>query len=179
MTNPTRTDAEPELSREDRFIRRLAAAHSSRTIGALMNWHPGIIDPGVIALTQDADEIEYIPWALTGKAFARFHSGRRDVRYGYPGTGIGGWARRIDADPVAVERLITGLARAQAPLDLDRGLTALARMNPRGQRFSPHWPTVLNELTTWADPTRREQVRFTWARDYYTYTPPATTAADA
>lgn len=167
----TTTDTERELTREDRFIRRLAAAHSSRDIGPLMRWHPGQIDPRVIALTQDADHTEYTPWALTGKAFALFHSGLRDVRYGYTGTGIGGWARRVDADPVAVERLITTLARAQSPLDLDRALTALARLNVRSPRFSPHWQTVLDQLTGWTDAARRDHIRFTWVRDYYTYTP--------
>lgn len=175
MTDTTTADAQRELTREQRFIRRLAAAHASRTIGALMNWHPGVIDPRVIALTQDADETEYTSWGLTGKAFAVFHAGLRDVRYGYAGTGIGSWARRVDADSVAVERLIATLARTQAPLDLDRALTALARMNPRSPRFSPHWHTVLDELTQWADPARRDQVRFAWARDFYTYTPPAAT----
>lgn len=175
MTHPATTDTERELTREDRFIGRLAAAHYSRTIGSLMHWHPGQIDTRVIAITQDASEEEYTPWALAAKAFALFHAGRRDARYGHAGTGIGGWARRVDADPVAVERLITALTRAQAPLDLDRALTVLARMSPRSPRFCPHWQTVLAELTGWADPTRRDHVRFTWARDYYTYTPPSST----
>lgn len=175
MSTPvTATAAEPEsanLTREQRFIRRLAAGHSSGKLGPLFSWHPGQIDTRVIAFTSDADRDEYIPWALTAKAFALFHSGRRDLRYGYAGTGIGRWARRADSSPQAVDRLVTAFTRAQHPLDIDRQLTALARMNTTGARFSPHWETVLDELVSWNNPALRDNVRFTWARDYNTYTP--------
>lgn len=175
MTNTTAGRETEQQTREGRFLRRLAAGHHAGTLGALRRWHPGDIDPAVIALTQDAESAEYVAWGLTGKAFAVFHSSLRDVRYGFTGTGIGSWARRVDADPVAAERLIATMARAQSPLDVDRQLTALACMNTRQARFSPHWETVLTELTAWANPATRDTIRFTWARDYYTYTQPTTT----
>lgn len=181
MTNSATTDeAEPvnlDLTREQRFIRRLAAGHNGGGLPALHRWHPGQIDPQVIAFTQDADHDEYIAWALTGKAFALFHSGRRDVRYGFDGTGIGRWARRADTSPQTTERIVSALTRAQNPLDVDRQLTALARMNTGGARFSPHWETVLAELVAWGDPARRDDVRFTWARDFNTFTPSSASSA--
>ncbi len=160
-----------DLTREQRFIGRLAGGHRSGALGPLHQWHPGQIDERVIALTQDADRDEYIPWALTGKAFALFHAGRRDVRYGFAGAGIGGWARRADASAQTLQRLVGALTRAQNPLEVDRQLTALARMNAGGARFSPHWETVLAELVAWSDPVRRDDVRFAWARDFNTYVP--------
>lgn len=180
MTSTTTSDTTvspgaADLTREQRFIRRLAAAHHSGTLGALRQWHPGQIDTRVIALTQDASRGEYDPWALTAKAFTLFHSGRLNVLYGYEGNGIGGWARRVGGGTPTIDRLVTALNRAQNPLDLDRQLTALARMNAGSARFSPHWQTVLSELVTWSDPARRDDVRFTWARDYNTFTPSATT----
>lgn len=176
MTQPPTTspDVGPvtlDTTREQRFIRRLAAGHAAGTLGPLHRWHPGQIDPQVIAFTQDATRIEYIPWALTAKAFALFHSTRREVRYGYPGDGIGRWARRANTNPQTIERLLTALARAQDPLNLDRQLTALARMNIASARFAPHWETVQTELVRWADPTTRNDIRFTWSRDFHTYTP--------
>jgi CRISPR type I-E-associated protein CasB/Cse2 len=173
MTSTTTTGApvasvDLDPTREHLFIRWLAAGHAAGKLGALHQWRPGVIDPAVIALTQDADRAEYVPWGLTAKAFALFHSGRRDVLYGFTGTGIGRWARRCGADSVATERMITALARAQDPLAIDRQLTALARMNTPG-RFSPHWETVLAELVCWADPTRGDDARFAWSRDYYTF----------
>lgn len=172
----TDTTGEPspatdDLTREQRFIRRLAAGHAAATLGPLRYWHPGQIDPEVIAFTQDATRAEYVPWALTAKAFALFHSARRDVRYGYAGDGIGRWARRADISPQTIERLLTALTRAQEPLDVDRQLSALARMNTLGARFGPHWETVQAELVAWADPVTRDDIRFAWARDFYSYTP--------
>jgi len=170
----TPVDLDP--TREQRFIRRLAAGHHAGELGPLHYWHPGQIATRVIAFTRDADRDEFIPWALTAKAFALFHAGRRDVRYGYEGNGIGGWARRVGGGTATIDRLVTALTRAQQPLDIDRQLTALARMNAGSARFSPHWQTVLDELVTWSDPARRDDVRFTWARDYNTFTPSAATA---
>lgn len=181
MTNPASGADDPvnlDLTREQRFIRRLATGHRAGGLGALHCWHPGHIDTRVVAVTQDASRDEYIPWALTAKAFALFHSGRREVRYGFDGTGIGRWARRADTSPQTAERLISALTRAQHPLEVDRQVSALARMNAGGARFSPHWETVLAELVAWSDPTRRDDARFAWARDFHTFTaPPATAAA--
>lgn len=162
---------EQELTRQERFIRRLAAAHHSRSIGPVMYWHPGQINVRVFGLIEGASDSEVIPWALTAKAFALLHSGRRDVRYGEQGTGVGGWVRRLDTGPENAERLITALTRAQDPRDLDRTLCAVAKAPTRHPRFSPHWGTVLEELSTWADPARRNDIQFRWARDFHTFTP--------
>lgn len=162
---------EQELTRQERFIRRLAAAHHSRNLGALFQWHPGQIDVRVFGFIEGATDPEVIPWALTAKAFALAHSGRRDVRYGDTGTGIGTWVRRLDSGPENAERLVTALTRAQDPRDLDRILSAIAKTPARSPRFSPHWGTVLQELTDWSDPTRRPDIAFRWARDFHTFTP--------
>jgi len=175
VTASEATPVDLDPTREQRFIQRLAAGHRSGALGPLHQWHPGQIDTRVFAFTQDASREEFVPWALAGKAFALFHAGRRDVRYGFSGTGIGGWARRADASPQARERLVSALTRAQAPIEVDRQLTALARMNAGGSRFSPHWETVLGELGGWTDPAGRDDVRFTWARDFNTYTSADTT----
>lgn len=166
-------DATPDIvDREDRFVRRLAHAHRSRSAGlaAARRWRPGVVDhriAGLVCLdTEPATADEYPWWAQTAKLFGLWHSGRSEVAYGYRGNGIGRWAHQLGVGDPGAERLIARLTAAATPAGLDAALTALAgRRTPR----PPHWATVLGELTAWADPSRRDSIRFVWARDFYSF----------
>lgn len=173
------------LGRGERFVRRLGYAHRSRSadLRAALRWHPGVVDRQVVSLTcldfEPASAAEYPWWAQTAKLFAIWHGGRADPGYGYPGNGIGRWAHQLGVGDPSGERIIGRITGATTPLNLDAALTALARRRtPR----PPHWMSVLGELTAWADPARRDGIRFAWARDFYRFSPsdrPATTADDS
>ncbi|WP_102144372.1 type I-E CRISPR-associated protein Cse2/CasB [Mycobacterium hubeiense] len=162
--------------RVDRFVRRLAAAHRRRSpyLAAARRWAPGRVDHRIAALTcldsEPAGAGEYPVWAQVAKLFAIWHGGRIDVAFGYPGAGIGRWAHQLGVGDPAGERSIERITTAASSQRLDTALTALARTRTARP---PHWATVIAELTDWADPARRAAVRFTWARDFYSFPPPA------
>ncbi|MEB3023399.1 MULTISPECIES: type I-E CRISPR-associated protein Cse2/CasB [Mycolicibacter] len=171
-----------ETARDERFVRRLAQAHRSRaeTLNAARRWQPGVVDHRVVALTcldtEPASASEYPCWAQTAKLFAIWHGGRTDPQYGYAGNGIGRWAHQLGVGDPSAERLIDRITAAATPLTLDAALTALARRRtPR----PPHWATVLAELADWSDPARQDQVRFAWARDFYSFPRSTKAVADA
>ncbi|KAA1248579.1 hypothetical protein F0Q45_19835 [Mycobacterium simiae] len=159
-------------SRSERFVRRLAHAHKSRSAGlaAARRWRPGVVDHRIAALvcldSEPASATEYPWWAQTAKLFAIWHGGRADTSYGYPGNGIGKWAHQLGVGDLTAERLIARIAHADTPVTLDTALSALARQRtPR----PPHWATVLAELTAWDDPAQRDTIRYKWARDFYSF----------
>ncbi len=179
MTTATNTDTrvesrktDPEPSREVAFIRRLIAAHHSGGSAQLRRWQPGTVDVAMIALTQDATVQEYPAWALTAKLFVTLNTKDPTKElFGYGGTGIGKWAffskPRLDSgapNPQA-ERILNALIRAQTFEALDQAMTALARMTTD---TLPGWFRVLDELTQWCDPQRRDAVRYRWAQDFHT-----------
>lgn len=163
------TEVQKERTREEIFLGALHGAFVGGRIGALRRWHPGDYDPAVVSVTFGAEYDEQDPWAMTGKLFVLVNSGSRTPRYGYPGTGIGQWARGFGYDNVAVERTLNALCRAQSFAQIDRELTALGQAG--GGRVIPHWATVLDELTRWNDPEQRRRVQFDWAKGFYTYVP--------
>lgn len=159
-------------ARDERYVRRLAHAHKSRSAGlaAARRWRPGVIDHRIAELTcldtEPASAAEYPSWAQTAKLFALWHGGRSQVGYGYAGDGIGRWAHQLGVGDLSAERLIARITAATTPAALDTALSALAaRRTPR----PPHWQTVLAELTGWADPTKRDAIRFSWSRDFYSF----------
>jgi hypothetical protein len=162
----------PAVGRDDRFVRRLAHAHRSSSPGlaAARRWRPGVVDHRVAGLacldSEPASAAEYPCWAQTAKLFAIWHGGRIEVAYGYSGNGIGRWAHQLGVGDHGAERLIAHITAAATPDALDAALTALARTRPPRP---PHWQTVLAELAAWADPAQRDNVRFTWSRDFYSF----------
>ena len=168
---PTDTDTS---TRAQRFVRRLAAAHKSRSpqLSAARRWTPGRVDPHIAALTftdtDPATDEEYPVWAQTAKLYTVWHSGRLDHANGYPGAGIGRWAHQLGVGDPAAQRCITRICTATNAAQLDTALAALA--SARTAR-PPHWPTVIDELSAWNTPDTRDATRLTWARDFYRFPP--------
>lgn len=164
------------LAADQKFILRLAHAHRNRALSALLRWNYPTVDRQVIALTQDASRADYLLYAQVGKAFATWHSGKTDVHYGKGGTGLGRAMRQIGrpggygpSDPAAV-RTIAALLEAttttRLACALDRTFAHL-----RGVDHPPHWTTLVADLRDWTNPETRDDVRFRWGQQFYTWTP--------
>ncbi|WP_072691450.1 type I-E CRISPR-associated protein Cse2/CasB [Rhodococcus marinonascens] len=165
----------------DRYIRHLAAAaHSADpALARLRRWRPdGVVDVDVIRLTSAADDEQWIAWALAGKLFASWHSGRAGTRYGRPGTGLGHGLRSLGAtgsrgprNPGAV-RLLDRLIAAGSDVALADTLDAIGRQL-RTVDYPPHWATIATEIEAWRNPATRTDIRVLWARQFHTYQPAA------
>lgn len=171
-----------DTNRIDRFVTRLAREHKHRshTLAAARRWVPTTVDYRIAELTcldtEPATAAEYPAWAQTAKLFAIWHGGRQVALYGWPGNGIGRWAHQLGVNNPAGERIIERLTDATTPELLDAALTALAKTRTARP---PHWATVVTELTDWADPAKRDQIRFTWAHDFYSFPPKTDATANA
>lgn len=158
-------------TREAELMRRVYRAHKKGDTTHLRRWRPGVVDVNVIALTQDASPREYPVWALTAKLFVLVGRGLEEtwVNRKGRGTGIGRWAyfakprNNGKADPQC-ERLLVSLTRAETLDEVHDALVALASVSTQ----APDWFQVLNELTEWTYPHRREQVRYRWAQQFHT-----------
>jgi len=166
MSTPTPTsDAD--------FVRRLAAAHHSRKLSPLRRWQYPAVDLGVVALTEGSSRDDYLVYALTGKAFTLWHSGRSDPRYGREGTGLGKAMRQIGSagaygprDPGAV-RALDGLVRAESPAQLAAALDKVSALLS-GTDHPPHWSTLAEDVRQWHDRSTRDAVRLRWAQQFHT-----------
>ncbi|MBM4574948.1 hypothetical protein GS896_25620 [Rhodococcus hoagii] len=165
----------------DRYIRSLAAAaHSGDpALARLIRWNPdGRVDVDIIRLTAGASDDQWIAWALAGKLFARWNSGRATVRYGKSGTGLGHGLRNVGSpgsrgrrNPAAV-RLLDRLIAADNDTALADALDAIGRQL-RSLDFPPNWATIADEITEWRNPRTRNDIRIRWARQFHTYEPAA------
>lgn len=166
----------------DRYIHVLGAAVHSQdpAVGRLLRWAPdGRVDVDVLRITSDAADDQWISWALAGKLFARWHSGRINVHYGKAGVGLGHGLRSLGApgargprDPSAV-RLLDRLLAANSDAALADVLDAAGR-RLRSVDFPPHWATITAELESWRNPVARTDIKVLWARQFHTYQPVAT-----
>lgn len=181
----TETDT---LTPTDRYIRRLAAAVRSRdqALGGLRNWRPaGTVNVDVIRITADGDDEQWIAWAMAGKLFAHWHSGRSTINYGTPGSGLGHALRSLGpagargpSNPGAA-RLLNRLVAAGDDSQLAEVLGAIAR-ELRSNDYPPRWATIATEIEAWRNPATRNETRVLWARQFHTYQPttPASPTTD-
>lgn len=169
MNNPT--------SDED-YIRRLVAAHHARKLAPFRRWRYPAVDPAVVALTEGSTREDYRIYALTGKAFTLWHSGRTDPHYGREGTGLGKAMRQIGRagaygprDPGAV-RALDGLVLAETSDSLAAALDKVsAKLS--GSDHPPHWATLIEDLRQWHNRATRDDVRLRWAQQFHTNAPKA------
>lgn len=167
------------LTPTDRYVRTLAAAVYSkdRSLPRLRRWRPaGIVDIDVISITAGADDEQWISWALAGKLFAHWHSGRAVVRYGTPGNGLGHGLRSLGSagargpqNPSAV-RLLERLVTTGNDTTLADTLDAIGRQL-RTIDYPPNWATIAAEITAWRNPATRNDIQVLWARQFTTYQP--------
>ncbi|QHE72600.1 type I-E CRISPR-associated protein Cse2/CasB [Rhodococcus sp. WAY2] len=158
-------------------------AHRAKRLSALRRWEYPTVDRAVIAVTEGADEDDYLLYALAGKAFTIWHSGRSDVHYGKTGTGLGRAMRQLGRagaygprDPRA-ERALATLLDADTPHRLAAALdSVMAAVS--GVDHPPHWETLISDLRDWHNPTRRDQVRLRWGQQFYTAPPKPTEPTD-
>lgn len=166
----------------ERYIHDLGAAVHAQdsALGRLLQWTPdGRVDVDVLRITAAADDDQWISWALSGKLFARWHSGRTVVRYGKVGEGLGHGLRSLGIpgargprDPGAV-RLLDRLLAANSDAALAVVLDAAGR-RLRSVDFPPHWATITAEIDEWRNPPARTAIQVRWARQFHTYQPAAT-----
>lgn len=164
-----------------RGLSRVIHRGESKTLGALLAWRPGVISMPVLDVTAYADtDIDYHAHALTAHAFAVWHS-QRALHTGRSGTSITRAARQLGktgsygpADPGAT-RLVDRLLHADTLDELYRALHTLMRAL-RQVDHPPHWETLAHDLTTWQDPSKRDDVRLMWGRAFYTSARPAPAA---
>lgn len=180
------TEPEPTApTATDRYIRTLAAAAHAHdpALRRLSKWQPeGIVDPVVIGLTAEANDEQWISWALTGKLFARWHFGRASVRYGPEGAGLGHALRTIGSpgargprNPAAL-RLLTRLTTVDSDPALSFTVDAIGAAL-RSSDYPPRWSSVADEIHAWRNPQTRNITRVLWARQFHTYQPAPTSAS--
>lgn len=183
------TDIDPDIDTRtpiDRYITALAAAKNANDpgIAKLIRWTPaGRVDIDVLRITAAAEDDQWAAWALAGKLFARWHSGRSTVRYGKAGTGLGHALRTIGSpgargprDPGAV-RLLDRLISANTDAALADVIDAVGR-RLRAVEYPPNWATVAAEIEAWRNPLTRNDVQIMWARQFHTYQPAGAAAVD-
>ncbi|ULD39029.1 type I-E CRISPR-associated protein Cse2/CasB [Rhodococcus qingshengii] len=184
MTDLDLTDTTPAT----RYITSLGAAVKSndRAVTALRTWRPSnAVNVDIIRITSRADDDQWIAWALAGKLFARWHTGRASIRYGTPATGLGHGLRNLGArgsrgpnNPGAV-RLLDRLLAAGNDTALADVLDAIGR-ELRTLDYPPHWATIVDEISAWRNTGTRKDIQITWARQFSTYQPnAAATAAES
>ena len=182
------TDSEiATLTPVARYITTLAAATKSNdpALARLRTWRPdGPVDVDVIRITSGADDDQWIAWALAGKLFGRWHSGRAAVRYGTAGEGLGHGLRKLGPkgasgprNPRAV-RLLNRLVNASSDGTLADILDAIGA-ELRSVDYPPNWATIAEEIETWRNPNTRNDIRVLWARQFHTWQTATASAAPA
>lgn len=163
-------------------IRTLAAAHMAKDpdLSAIRRWKYGTVTGPVARLAGGATNDEYNAAAMTGQAFATWHSTRREVHYGKTGTSLGRALRQIGnpgaygpSDPTA-RRLIDNLLAAATGEQLHRAVVA-AMDRLRHVDHPPNWELLYTQLLDWQTPSLRNQVRLAWGQDFATAAPTPTT----
>lgn len=174
MTTPVADRPDEEPTAERALVRRLR--HLARGDRALLNaarrWTPGVVDPKVVAITRDAVTVTQVQtFPVIAAAFiAHTPAGRPSP--GLPGVCLGKALRRTGPNDPATVRALDRLVTATTLADLHTAVLAVATLT-RG-RITPDWELTARQVTDWADPATRDQVRMGWARAFYARTPRTT-----